>query len=113
MRVPVCVVVLCDPGWQGPGEDDIARHSAQHECVDEYFPPAPQSISQSSNTAAAVEWHHPRGALYVHSERCGDVVVGKGVEQQKFNFLILVVIFVVFACCTQQQTESHTVIAAL
>lgn len=73
---------------QGPGEDDIARHSPHHECVDEFFPPTPNSVSSGGSSVGAaamgleearnLEWHRPRGALYVHSERCGDVVVREG-----------------------------------
>ena len=56
---------------------------------DEYFPPSPQALftdpgwdPDSVNRAFAIEWHRPRGALYVHSDRCGDVVASQNLDDK-------------------------------
>eukprot|EP00227_Mantoniella_beaufortii_P021020 CAMPEP_0197575972 /NCGR_PEP_ID=MMETSP1326-20131121/1164_1 /TAXON_ID=1155430 /ORGANISM="Genus nov. species nov., Strain RCC2288" /LENGTH=424 /DNA_ID=CAMNT_0043138819 /DNA_START=187 /DNA_END=1458 /DNA_ORIENTATION=- len=77
---------------EGPGEDEIARHSEEHDCVDDFFPPAPQSMvsfhpdvaTAALNNAAlmGLEWVRPRGALYVHSDRCGDVVASEFLDDR-------------------------------
>ena len=66
---------------EGPREDEIAARSVDNECVDEHFPPTvgaiyPDPSNPPTNAALSVQWVRPKGALYVHSESCGDVTSG-------------------------------------